>query len=736
MTIMTDKPKVSRRNFLVGTAAAGGGLAIGFELSGFKDALAQAAAGAASDEVGLWVRIRPNNDIIVRMARTEMGQGTITGLAQLVVEELEGDWKKVKFEYIRPGESHKKKAPWGDFATVGSRGIRGSHDYVRQGGAVARTMLIQAAAAEWKVPASEIKAENSILTHVPTKRTMTYGKVAAAAAKLTPPDPKSMKLKDPKDWKIAGKPLPRLDTADKLVGKMIYTTDIKLPGMLNATIRDAPVHRNKIKSFDDSKAKGMPGVKKVVMIDGTAVAVIADTWWHAKKALDAVTITYEDTPNAKVQQSTIEDGLREGLTSSTGVFTANKQGDAAKGMEGAARKFEATYAAQYVNHATMEPISCVSRYTPELCEVWCGTQNGQASHAAAATASGLPLDKVEVHRVMLGGGFGRRGGAQDFVHQSVLIAKEMPGVPIKMIWSREEDMVHGWYRPVGMCKLTAGLDANGDLQALQIRLSAPSILSTVAPTRLAKDGSDPIMFQGWFAGGTESPFGYQSIPNIQIEHAMRNTHVPVSFWRGVNCNQHAVYTECFMEEVAKAAGKDPLEFRRKLLSKAPKHLGILNAVMEQGGYGKPLPAGVHRGISVFAGYGSYCAALAEVSVNDRGRAKVHRLVVGTNCGHIVNPDQVRAQIEGSVAYGLGALFHQANTVKDGAMVERNFDTFPSLMMDEMPKIESVLAPTNDFWGGVGEPTIMVAAPAVLNAIFHATGKMPRTMPLKSRNLRA
>ncbi len=733
MTIMMKTPKVSRRGFVIGTAAAGSGLAIGFDANMLGIAEAQRAGDAAND-VGIWVRIKRNNEIIVRTARSEMGQGTITGLAQLIVEELEGDWKKVKFEYVTPGESFARKAAWGDFATVGSRGIRTSHDYVRRGGAVAREMLKQAAANQWKVPVDQIKAENSTLTHVPTGRKLRYGQVAEVASKLTPPDPKSMKLKDPKTWKVAGKPLGRIDTPDKLTGKQLYTTDLKLPGMLNAVIKAAPVFKTKVKSFDDSKAKGMPGVKKVVKVGDNAVAVVADTWWHAKKALEVVTIAYEDTPNSKVQQSTIWSALEEGLTSSTGVYSAKKQGDFGKSIAGSAKKVEATYRTQYVNHATMEPMSCVAKYTPEKCEVWCGTQNGQAAHAAAARVAGLPLDKVEVYKQLLGGGFGRRART-DYVEQAVAIAKQMPGSPVKLIWSREEDMVQGAYRPIGMCKLTAGLDANGDLQALHIRLSAASILSSVRPQALGKDGSDPTMFQGWFAGGTESPFGYMAIPNIQIEAAMRNTHVPVSFWRGVNCNQHAIFTECFVEEVAKAAGKDPVEFRRKILAKNPKHLGILNAVVEKAGWGKPLPAGRHRGVAVFAGYGSYCAAVAEVSVSDRGRAKVHRMVIGTNCGHVVNPDQVKAQIEGSVAYGLGALFHQENTIKDGAMVETNFDTFPSLLIDEMPHIESVLAPTNDFWGGVGEPTIMVAAPAVLNAIFHATGKMQRSMPLKSTNLR-
>ena len=733
MTKTSKRSAVSRRGFMIGTAAAGGGLAIGLDAGLLGLATAQ-NAGNTANEVGIWVLIRPNNDVVVRVTRSEMGQGTITGLVQLVAEELEADWRRMKWEYITPGESHAKKAQWGDFVTTGSRGIREAQDKVRRGGAVALAMLKQAAANEWKVPVAEIKAERGVLTHASGKKT-TYGRVAAAAAKLPAPDPKTVTLKDPKTWTIAGKSLPRVDTAEKLTGKQLYTTDLKLPGMLNAVIKDAPVFRTKVSSFDDSKAKGMPGVRKVVKVGDTGVAVIADTWWHAKKALDAVTIAYEDTPNAKLSQAQIVAGLNEGLTSSTGVFAGNRQGDALKAMEGAARKIELTYATQYVNHATMEPMSCVARYTPERCDVWVGTQNGQSAHAAAAGAAGLPLDKVEVHKQLLGGGKGRRAQV-DYVQQSVRIAKEMPGVPVKLIWSREEDMAQGRFRPIGVCKMTAGLDANGDIQALHVRLAAPSILTSVRPEALSKDGSDPVAFQGWFPGGTESPFGYMAIPNILIEHAMRNTHVPVSFWRGVNCNQNAVFTECFIEEVAKAAGKDSLEYRRKLLAKAPKHLGILNAVIEKASYTKPLPAGQHRGMAVFAGYGSYCAAVAEVSVSERGRAKVHRVVIGTNCGHVVNPDQVKAQIEGSVAYGLGALFHQENTIKDGAAVEKNFDTFPSLLIDEMPVVESVLAPTHDFWGGVGEPTIMVAAPAVLNAIFHATGKMPRSMPLKSRNLRA
>ena len=734
MTIM-ETTKLTRRSFVLGSLAATGGLAIGFDIGGIGGAAAQMpGTGPGGSDVGLWVVIKPNDDVVVRIARSEMGQGTLTGLAQLVAEELEADWSKIKWEYVTPGQNLARKRVWGDFRTVGSWGIRRSHDYVRQGGAVARELLKMAAANEWKVPAGEVKAEKGVLTH-PSGKRATYGRFAEAASKLTPPDPKSMKLKDPKDWKIAGKPLARLDTKDKLTGKLVFASDVRLPGMLNATIREAPFHGGKIATIDDSKAKGMPGVKKVVKVGDSGVAVVADTWWRAKKALDQVRVTYQDSPSTKVQQATIVATLDAGLVAKENVFTGNKQGDAMKALEGAARKVEATYYVPYVGHNTMEVMNCTARVTADKCEIWVPSQDGEQALAAASNASGLKQDQCEVYKYHLGGGFGRRA-TSDYVRQAVLIAKEFPGTPVKLLWTREEDMVQGRYRPIGKAKLTAGLDAQGNLQALHMRIAAPSIMQSYAPAGMPKDGSDPFAFQGLQPGGTEGPFGYTRIPNFQLEWTPRNHHVLIMPWRGVNNNQNAIFLECFIEEVAKAAGKDPLEFRRGILGANSKHLGVLNAVAEKAGYGKPLPAGRFRGVAQMAGYGSYCAAISEVSVSDRGRVKIHRLVVGTNCGHVVNPDQVRAQIEGSVAHGLGAMLHMESTVKDGAIQERNFDASPSMLLDEMPHIDSVLVPTFDFWGGVGEPTIMVAAPSVLNGIFAATGKMPRTLPLKSRNLRA
>ncbi len=723
--------RISRRQFVVASGAAGG-LALGFDFPGGLPAVAQKAAMPGT-EVNAWVVVKPDDTCVIRIVRSEMGQGTITGLAQLAAEELECDWKKVRYEYPTPGQSHARKRIWGEMSTGGSRGIRMSHDIVRRGGAAARTMLLEAAAQEWKVPASELTVADGVITHAASKRKTTYGKVAAAAAKLTPPDPKSLTLKDPKTWKVAGKPMKRLDTADKLNGSKKYAIDLSLPGMLNAAIKAAPVHGNKVKSYDDTKVAAMPGVRRIVKVDDSTLAVVADTWWQARKAVDALPIVYEETANDKVSSASIAERLKEGLApGAANMHAGNSVGDVPKALETATKKIEAVYATPFLSHATMEPMNCTARYTPERAEIWVPTQNGEASHAALSEAAGLPLDKCEVYKMDLGGGFGRRGGTQDYVRQAVAIAKQIPGTPIKMIWSREEDQMHDFYRPISQCRLAAGLDASGNLTALHVRISGQSINAWLSPANI-KDGKDDRQLQGLLYTTPDNAFGY-TVPNLSIEYAMRNTHVPVGPWRGVNTNQNGVYMECFMDEVAKAAGRDPLDFRRALMSKHPKHLAVLNAAAEKAGWGKPLPAGVHRGIAQFMGYGSYSAAVAEVSVSAAGKLKVHRLVLALDSGHVVNPDQVAAQVEGSVAYGLSATMYGEVTVKDGRMVETNFDTYEILRLAEFPKVETVLVPSGSFWGGVGEPTICVVAPSVMNAIYAATGKPVRSLPLKNVKL--
>ncbi|MGY4291258.1 isoquinoline 1-oxidoreductase beta subunit [Bradyrhizobium sp. LM2.7] len=718
-------PKMNRRAFVIGTAAVGAGLAIGLDIPFGGPAVVRAADG--SPEIGAWVVVRPDDTIVIRVARSEMGQGSLTGLAQLVAEELECDWTKVTTEYPTPGQSVARKRVWGDFSTGGSRGIRSSQDYVRKGGATARMMLIQAAANEWKVPASECTAANSVITHAPSGKSTTYGKVAEAAAKLTPPA--DAKLKDPKDWKLVGKGLLRLDTADKTTGAMIYGIDVKLPGMLNAAIKDCPVFGGNLKSFDEAKIAGMKGVKKVVKVGDTAVAVVADTWWHAKTALDALPIVWDEGDNAKVSSESIAKWLAEGLDAQP-AYVGNKNGDAKAAIAGAAKKVEAVYNYPYQNHATMEPMNATALYTADKCEVWCGTQNGEAAFAAVLEASGLPAEKCDVHKVMPGGGFGRRGQT-DYVRQAVAIAKQMPGTPIKLLWSREEDMAHGRYHPITQCKMTGAFDANNNLIALHYRLSGQSILFSLRPEAL-QNGMDPAAFQGVAQTG-EAAFGY-SVPNLLIEHAMRNPHVPPGFWRGVNVNHNAIYMECFMDELAHAVGQDPLEFRRKLMRNHPKHLAVLNAVAEKIGWDNPAPQGVYRGIAQVMGYGSYVAGAAEISVTDGSKIKVHRIVASTDPGYIVNPAQVERQIAGSFVYGLSALFYGGCTVKDGRIEQTNFDTYNSMRINEMPKVESVMVPSGGFWGGVGEPTIGIAAPAVLNAYFAATGKRIRSVPLRDQNI--
>jgi isoquinoline 1-oxidoreductase beta subunit len=723
--MLTNTPRLSRRSFVIGTAAIGGGLALGLNVP-LGTSVVRAQDG--SPEITAWVVIRPDDTVVIRIARSEMGQGTLTGLAQMVAEELECDWSKVTTEYPTPGQSVKRKRVWGDFSTGGSRGIRMSHEYVRKGGATARTMLVQAAADGWKVPATECSAANSVITHRPTGRTTTYGKVAEAAARLTPPA--DVPLKDPKDWKLIGKPVKRLDTMGKLTGAQVYGADLKLPGMLNAAIKDCPVFGGKVKSFEAARVKGMPGVRHVVPVGDSAVAVVTDTWWEAKTALDALPIVWDEGPNAQVSSATIAETLKAGLDADQ-AFVNNQNGDARTAIAGAAKKIEAVYAYPFQNHAPMEPMNATAKYTPDRCEVWVPTQNGEAAFAATTAASGLPADKCEVYKINLGGGFGRRGAFHDYVTQAVLIAKQIPGTPVKLLWSREEDMLHGRYHPVMQAKLTGGLDASGNLTGLHIRLSGQSILTAVFPQNL-QNGMDALTFQGLHAKG-DFAIGY-TVPNLLIDHAMRNTHVPPGFWRGVNINQNAIFLECFIDELAHAAGQDALAFRRKLMTNHPKHLAVLNAVADRAGWGKPAPQGVHRGLAQMMAFGSYVAACAEVSVSGGDKVKVQRIVCATDTGHAVNPAQIERQIAGSFVYGLSALFMEECTVKGGRIEQENFNTYDSMRIAQMPKVEAIIMPSGGFWGGVGEPTICVAAPAVLNAFFAATGRRIRTFPLKSHGI--
>ena len=724
----------TRRSFLGTSAAATGGLVVAFHIPFSTEAVAQTPAPS---EVNAWVVVKPDDTIVIRIARSEMGQGTLTGLAQLVAEELDANWAKVTTEYPTPGQNLARNRVWGNFGTGGSQGIRQSNEYVRKGGAAARMMLVQAAADEWNVPVAECRAAGSVITHTPTGRTVSYGKVAIAAGKLTAPLPGNVTLKDPKDWKLAGKRMARLDTVDKTTGAQIYSMDLKLPGLLNAAVKDSPVFGGKFKSFNAAAIANRPGVKKVIQVSPTMVAVIADTWWHAKTALDALPVEWDNgkaadgSDNAKASSADFAKVMRTALDAPDAV-TGNQNGDVKAAMGSAAKKLEAIYSYPHQNHACMETMNATVRYTPERCEVWLPTQNGEAALAATAEASGLPQAQCEVYKLHLGGGFGRRG-MTDYVRQAVAIAKEMPGTPIKMIWSREEDMLHGRFHPTSQCKMTAGLDAQGNITALHMRIAGQSILSQVAPQNIVA-GKDPVVFQGLNPPSPEAQLTY-SFPNLLIDHAMRNPNVPVGFWRGVNLNQNAIYVESFIDEIAFETKQDALLLRRKLLANTPKALAVLNAAADKGGWGKPAAPGVFRGLAQTHGFGSYVAACAEVSVSAAGILKIHRIVAATDCGHAVNPQQIEAQVEGSFAYGLSAMLYGECTVKDGKMEQDNFGSYNVVRMNEMPAVETLVMPSGGFWGGVGEPTIAVAAPAVLNAIFAATGKRIRDLPLKNHSLK-
>ncbi len=716
--------ELNRRLFIATSVA--GAFSLGWTVPASAQAAASTPAANSGAEVGIWAVVHPDDTVVVRIARSEMGQGTFTGLAQLVADEMDADWSKVRAEYVAPEVNLQNKRAWGDMSTGGSRGIRASVDYVRKGGAAARAMLIQAAAQQWSVPSDQCTASAGVITHSSSGKTLRYGEVAAAAAKL--PVPTDITLKKPSDWKIIGKGVKRLDTVDKLSGRQIFAIDVQLPDMLNATIAQSPVFGGKLVSFDAKAIQGMPGVRHVMAVGDNAVAVVADKFYQAKTALAQLPIVWDEVGNGQVSSATIAATLHEGLEAKQ-AGVGLQQGDTDSALAGASHKLEAVYGTPFLNHATLEPMNCTARVTGDAVEIWVPSQNGEASMAAAAEAGGVKLADVKVHKLHLGGGFGRRG-QQDYVKQAVMIAKQVGGRPVKLIWTREEDMQHGFYRPVGLAKMSGAMDAAGRVTALRMRIAAPSIVAYLIPSALV-NGVDKVAFQGM----NPDEFGYMAVPNILIDHAIRTTSVPVGFWRGVNVNQNTIFMECFVDEMAHAANKDPLEFRRAMMGKNPKHLAILNAVAERAGWGSKPPAGVYRGIAQNYGFGSYVAAVAEVSVSDAGKLKILRIVAGTDPGYAVNPDQIDAQVDGSFAYGLSAMLYSENTIKNGRVVEGNFDTYQVARMADMPKVETILLPSGGFWGGVGEPTIAVAAPAVLNAIFAATGKRIRQLPLKDQDLR-
>ncbi len=719
---MASGGEVNRRSFVIGASVAGGGLALGFAIPFVASSAAPARAADRAPEITCWVVVAPDNTVTIRVAHAEMGQGALTGLAMLVAEELECDWATVKTEFVSPADNLRRSQLWGDTSTGASRSIASSQAYLRRAGATAREMLIAAAAARWRVPPAQCSARNSVIVHRPSGRTLTFGAVAADAAKIEPPS--HVDVKPPRAWRLAGTPRKRLDVFDKVTAKPVYAIDVRLPGMLYAAIMQCPVFGGALKSIDYSPIVTMAGVRGVVPMPD-AVAVVADSWWRAKRAIDTLQVDWDDCGNAGISGASIAEAVRAGLAA-TDSQIGRADGDAAAALSRATRRIEADYTVPFLAHATMEPQTCTAHVTSDGVEIWVPTQDPATALATAALAAGVPNDKVTVHRTMLGGGFGRRGPIQEYVRQAVVVAKEFEE-PVKLVWSREEDIAHDLYRPCGMARLSAGLDADGMPVALTIRLAGPSFVASLVP------GFGANIIDRTFVSGLAEEMPYD-VPNYLVNSVVCPTPVPLGVWRAINYTQNAFYKESFVDEMAHAAGIDPYLYRRKLLSRVPRNLAVLDAVAKHADWGAPLPAGVFRGIALNEACGSYCAQVVEASVG-AGGVRVHRVVSAIDPGHVVNPLSVEMQTQGAIIYALTAALDGEITIKAGAAEQSNFDTYRMLRLADAPKVETVIVPSGDFWGGVGEPPVPPLAPALCNAVFAATGTRIRSLPLKNHDLR-
>jgi isoquinoline 1-oxidoreductase subunit beta len=713
---MTSGELLSRRSFLIGVSAVGGGLALSLAVP-----FAPVRTAEEAPEITAWLLIGSDNSVVIRVARAEMGQGAHTGLAMLVAEELECDWSKVSTEFVSPQENTRRDRVWGDMSTGASRSIAASQLYLRQAGATAREMLIAAAAARWHVPPSECVAAMSVITHRPSGRKITFGAIAEAASQVPPPA--EVTLKDPSEWTFAGKPQRRLDVPAKVTAQPIYAIDVRLPGMLYAAIVHCPVFGGAPKTIDDSAVATMKGVRRVVRLPN-AVAVIADSWWRAKRAVEALPIEWDPRGNGRVSSASIADSVRAGLSEQKSQV-GRSDGDVAAAMASAVKHVAADYEVPFLAHATMEPQTCTAHVANGGVEVWVPTQEPMTALATAASAAGVPNEKVVVHGTFLGGGFGRRAAIQEFVRQAVLIAKEVD-VPVKLLWSREQDIQHDYYRPFGMGRLVAGLGADGMPVAWKIRLAGPSFVHGLVP------GFGMTFVDRTFISGLAEEMAYD-VPNYLVDYVTQQSPVPLGVWRAINYTQNTFYKESFVDEMAHAAGVDPYLYRRRLLRNNEKNLAVLDAAAKRADWFGPLPEGVHRGIAVTEACGSICAQVVEASV-ERGEVRVHRVVSALDCGHVVNPLSISMQTEGAVIFALTAALIGEITIKDGGVEQSNFDSYEMLRIADAPKVETVLAPSGDFWGGAGEPAVPPLAPALCNAIFAATGKRIRSLPIKNQDL--
>jgi isoquinoline 1-oxidoreductase subunit beta len=719
----TQTNGLGRRSFLKTGLAGATGLVIGFYLPSRKEVLAAARAGvdgvAAPGTLNAFIQVTPDDVVTIVISKSEMGQGVQTSLAMLAAEELECDWKRIQTVFA-PAEVVYFDPAFRMQGTGGSQSIHSAWMPMRQAGATARMMLVQAAATRWGVDASECHAENGAVMHPATKRRATYGSLAEAAAKVTPPD--KVALKDPSQFKVIGKPVKRLDSAIKTNGRASFGIDQRQPGMLHAVVLRCPVFGGKVASFDATKAKAIPGVKDVFQIS-TGVAVVADNTWTAMEGRRALDVKWDEGPNTAVSSETIFKGFADACQQ-PGVVV-RKEGDAAAGLSSAAQKVEAVYQAPYESHATMEPMNCTAYVQPDRVDVWAPTQFQTPSQGIAAGIAGVKPEASFVHTTYLGGGFGRRGWS-DFVTDACEVSKAMK-VPVQVTWSREDDMQHDYYRPASYVKISAGLGADGNPTAFTARVACDSIMSWFFPGSI-KNGMDESSVEGI----SDIPY---DIPNILVDYHLMAGPVPMGFWRSVGASQNGFFEESFVDELAAAAKKDPYEYRKALLAKKPRHLGVLNLAAEKGGWGTPLPKGRYRGIAVVEAFGTYVAEVAEISLDKDNGVQVHRVVVALDCGRIVNPNIIEQQAVGGVVYGLTQTLKGEITIDKGRVQQSNFNDYDMLRMNEMPRIVEVhIVPSEETPTGMGEPAVPPVAPAVCNAIFAATGKRIRRLPVRAEDL--
>jgi isoquinoline 1-oxidoreductase beta subunit len=710
---------LGRRSFLKTSTAAATGLVIGFYLPGRFDALAEPIEMMPSAQLNAWMLISTADVVTIMIDKSEMGQGILTALCMIAAEELDCDWKKIHTEFAPAAKEYFNPA-FGMQGTGGSSSVRSSWDPLRKAGAAARIMLIQAAAADWKVDSSTCRAESGIIHHDASKRSTTYGAVALAASKL--PVPQDVPLKDPKHYRIIGKPTKRLDTPDKVDGRAQFGIDVRQGGMLYAVVARCPVFGGKVASFDATKAKAVPGVKDVVQIS-SGIAVVADNTWAAMQGRRALDVKWDEGPNANASSERISKLFADQM--SQPAAEARKEGDAASALTNAAQKIEAVYEAPYLAHATMEPLNATASVLADRVDVWAPTQFQTVAQAMAAKVVGVKPENTFIHTTFLGGGFGRKAGA-DFVIEAVEISKASKR-PVKLTWSREDDTQHDFYRPASYAKLSAGIGADGWPVAWTTRIACSSIMEAWFPGS-TKNNLDPTSVEGI----ANLPY---SIPNIQVDYVRTEPGIPVGFWRSVGASQNGFFSECFMDELAAVGKKDPYEFRRHLLDKAPRQLGVLELAAQKAGWDKPLPAGRYRGIAVLEAFQSFAAQVVEISVDRKARSvKIHRVVCAVDVGRVVNPTNIVMQSESAVVYGLSSALYGEITIANGRVTQSNFNNYPVLRADAMPTIEVHIVPSEEKPTGAGELSVPPVVPALCNAIFAATGKRIRRLPIRPEDL--